>query len=381
MKLARAKISKNQSGAVSLITVILLMFVFLVVTLGFLRLAINEQRQSSDSDLNSRAFYAAESGLEDAARILNIFNADGNLTAAELENLDGEGCGLASVDGTPEPVLSEDLDTEITCQIIDIDPGDFVASLGMDESVLVPLIPADGESPDEVDNIKIEWHESAVEGTAVARSALNTNLPTASCWNDNESINEADCNGGNPYAALLKVDLIRHSSSGAIERNPNNAGGISSKIAYLNPIDIAGISEVTDANFRNLNANGVAQLSQSADCEGSQTYFCQLTITDVPDGVKYLRITPIYRGSNIRVTMLSQGGDPFSFSGSQAKIDVTARAGAVLRRVEARMALTSRDLLPNDGVTTSEQLCKLVTIVSPNSAFDDCPNTEHPIDT
>ena len=56
----------NQQGVVSFFTVIFITLLLLILTTAYIRLMVNEQRQATDNDLSSRAFYAAESGVNDA---------------------------------------------------------------------------------------------------------------------------------------------------------------------------------------------------------------------------------------------------------------------------------------------------------------------------
>jgi len=360
MIMTTQKIIQDQKGAVALITVILLMFIFMVVTLGFLRMAISEQRQASDADLNARAYYAVESGIEDARRILNRFNSDGVITATELSRLRGGECARAGVDDAPvDPVLSEELSTEITCQLIDLEPGDYLASLGVNQAVFLPLIPAEeDEGPGAVTSVQIEWHEGS---DVVARSSANSDLPEINCW----STDEDDCSG-TPYPAMLRVGLFRHPVAGV------NRGNIDNKISYLNPVN--GVGNVTLSNFEQKAAGAVNQLSNAPKCDPVEggAYFCTLTITAISGRVNYLRITPIYTGTDLRVRMFDSNGNALSFKGTQAKIDVTARAGDVIRRIETRIPLGAADILPDEAITTADELCKLISITSPNSAIDGC---------
>ncbi len=359
---------QDQSGAVAMITVILLMFIFLLVTLGFLRMSISEQRNAIDTDLNSRAYYAAESGIEDAKRIIARFYADGRLSAAETGFLNGDDCAPATPeDGSTIPWAAE-LDTEITCQLIDFESSDFVATLKVNQSVFLPLIPATGPASS-VASVRIEWHDPdpAVDGAAVPRPRFYNNLPTVDCWNSNESI--AGCAGGTQYPAMLRAGLFGH-PSGAVNR-----GNINNRISYLGPVT-NGSGTVAIGNFEPKDGVSPAQTNRfikDPSCTAAASgYLCSLTITGLTE-VNYLRLTAIYDGTDIRVTMFDTNGDALDFERAQAKIDVTARAGDAFRRIETRIPLRSLDILPDEAVTTAEQLCKLITIRDPNTALDECP--------
>jgi Tfp pilus assembly protein PilX len=64
------EIQTNQSGIVSLIIVAILAIVLGLVAIGFSQLTNRELKQAGDRELNAQAFYAAESGVNDALAYL-----------------------------------------------------------------------------------------------------------------------------------------------------------------------------------------------------------------------------------------------------------------------------------------------------------------------
>lgn len=61
----------NQAGLVSFMVVTIIMIVLTLIVLAFARLVQREQVQTLDRQLNAQAFYAAESGINDAVRELS----------------------------------------------------------------------------------------------------------------------------------------------------------------------------------------------------------------------------------------------------------------------------------------------------------------------
>jgi len=216
--------------------------------------------------------------------------------------------------------------------------------------------------------VVIEWHESSIDGEDIAvRSSDKNNLPKVSCWNSDEDV---DCSG-TPYPAMIRMGLFSHpASEGVIRRDT-----IGNKISYLNPVNnISGTVTASEFEIKTTGSNPTNQVSNKPKCTKGEgvSYVCRLTVTGL-SGVNYLRLTSIYRGTNIRITMFRTGNsNSLKFSNAQAKIDVTAQAGDVIRRVEARIPLRPADLLPDEAITTADQLCKLITITGAESAEDDC---------
>ena len=68
-------------------------------------------------------------------------------------------------------------------------------------------------------------------------------------------------------------------------------------------------------------------------------------------------------------------GDELLFDGVQVVADVTARAGAVFRRVEAILDLTSPNLLPEFTIQSAEDICKDFSFTDVQAGFDGQPNS------
>ena len=64
------KLRTDQKGIASLVIVILIMFLLTLIVLAMTRNTNQQQRQALDRQLNSQAFYAAESGVNDAFHYL-----------------------------------------------------------------------------------------------------------------------------------------------------------------------------------------------------------------------------------------------------------------------------------------------------------------------
>ena len=71
----------RQSGAVSLFAVIFGAMLLTIVTIGFIKLMIMDQRQSSNNDLSQSAYDAALAGVEDAKRVVRAAQTGNNQAA------------------------------------------------------------------------------------------------------------------------------------------------------------------------------------------------------------------------------------------------------------------------------------------------------------
>src|SRR5690349_5561347 len=70
--------ASRQSGMASIVITMVTMVVISLIVIGFATISRREQRQSLDQLLSSQAFYAAESGIEDATAIIKSTLASGS---------------------------------------------------------------------------------------------------------------------------------------------------------------------------------------------------------------------------------------------------------------------------------------------------------------
>ena len=73
-----SKVSRNQHGVASIFVVMILMTILALISIGFSHLMNRELRQSLDRQLSTEAYFAAESGVNDA----KIYLANGGTDSA-----------------------------------------------------------------------------------------------------------------------------------------------------------------------------------------------------------------------------------------------------------------------------------------------------------
>lgn len=331
----------GERGAIAFLTVIVIALILMTITLGFIRLMTKEQRQATDDELTKRAYYAAESGIEDAKRAIKAFLDDSD-TYPEA-NLKGDSCDPAvdpSTGGSFSGSLSTDLDTEYTCQLISLRGTEYKARLFKDQSAIVPLIPATGAYT----SIRISWHENKIDtppdlGNNPAVLGVNTNLPQEPSWDGN--------------VAMLRAEFIDFTTL----TNPNEL------VSFFKPIN-GGIGSADLAS-------GYDNSIPDGNCVpgNSREYACVMTIARGGANPTHLRLSPLYRNANVKVELLD-GGNPVDMIGAQARIDVTGRAGDVYRRVQKTFDLVSTGDFA-DYALMADRICKRFDITNNVSDFND----------
>lgn len=338
------KVTHNQqSGAVSMVTVIFLALLLSIITVSFIRLSITEQRQAIDDDLSSRAFYAAESGVEDAKRALELRLSnqmtDEELNASTCEPANNSALGI-TLDINNYAVLSSDLATAYTCQMINLHPPDFQAELNEWDSITVPL-DSGGLA---YDKVEIEWHND--DDGAANVNANPAQLKTKLDWST----------AGHP--AMLRARIFS-TPAGNFSRSQ-----ITSNVAFLNPGNLAA-----DPTYTYLTSFDGAVRNASCDNTG---YKCKVTINGLNSGNKnYLRLMSIYRGTHIKISLVEDStGSTVNIQSVQAIVDVTGKAGDVYRRIEARVSLLDNKYpLPDFALWSNDEICKNFTITNNLAGF------------
>lgn len=352
---------RRQRGATAMLTVIFLALLLSIVTLSFIRLSVTEQRQASDDALTTRAYYAAESGLEDAKRaIQRQFDGDAGNNPV---NLNGDVCKPAEITATDPDinadnvaVLSDPLATYYTCQLINMAPFDYQAELDAWGSVTLPLISAG----DPIDEVWIEWHQA---GPTPFNGAYT--LP-ANGW----ELYQHDFWVSPPqeYPAILRANFFSTPDSGNLSRSAfTTATGFLRPAGSGSPIPSIYSTGPTGYNkgLFNTNCNPTAP---------SGEYVCLAVLRGIDNSRRnYLHLNALYRSTNVKIRLIDAANDQQPMQDTQAVIDVTGRAGDVYRRVEARVALTDLYPLPDYAIWANEEICKRFTMSDePDHYLNEC---------
>lgn len=335
------KLQDRQEGLVAIIVTMVVMIILTLVVVGFARLMRREQRQSLDNQLNTQAFYAAETGINDAVKALK---SDPELTT------DGE---CADPVDFPHTL---DATTQYSCLIIDSAPQSLEYSdIGTDSPRVIPIKPIVGG----MNQINFSWQ--AKDGSADfdcpdGPGGLGyPDLPPTSAWS---------CPTG-----MIRLDLVEiPPGGGAGWRNKLNDG---LRTLFLYPT----VSGATPTTYSVTTETG--KIVPVACNSGMALRYCQVNITSLSPGSDYyLRIMSLYRSSAVTIQGFKPGGGGAGvvvrLRGAQALIDSTGRATDVLRRMQVRVSLDSLNNssgsgngpVPSvNGLQAASKICKLYVYI------------------
>lgn len=368
----------RQSGAVSLFAVIFGAMLLTIVTIGFMRLMIMDQRQSSNNDLSQSAYDAALAGVEDAKRVVRAAQT-GNIQAAGV--LNGPiNCNMVAASGVVGGSASGDtiiqtgtgagkrFDQAYTCVKITMKSQDFIYKSIEDKSQLIPL-----RATSSFNKISIEWYRRDDESNLGGANAVNTEisttgeLPARNSWHSNTP-------------QLMRVQLINPGPT--FNLSTLDTTGVTS---FFRPnvlrSDVAGQDgtavssktsdrpRATDGNEHN---NGTNIVSCSKTFKFSGEYSCKavIDVDEIAAGSEtaFLRLTSIYKGGSVKVSLQKTDGTIVNFDGVQPIVDSTGRASNLFRRVEARLQIGDDFAYPDNAIELKNSLCKDFSVSGRGSA-------------
>lgn len=382
---------KYNSGAVSIFMVIFAMLVVTIITVGFLRHMLADLRQAGDNDLSQSAYDSALAGVEDAKRALLLYQRTCNTSpascTAEKTRVASAQCneavrpivGGASTEGEV-PIQStvggnndEKLDQAYTCVTITPDTADYLKNVAANESQVIPL-----RGVSNFDTVRISWfsREDDVKNATgvvdrVNSTPANMGLLRQSAWpEDRPSLLRAQfMQTGSASFSLSDFDT--ETSDGKSNANTvflfptsRTAGAVDALV------DVDG-RRVGSDEYPTPASDGSAPLAASCRASvASGGYACTATLL-LPTAVgqnnlernAFLRLTPFYKASAIKVELLN-GGSVVNFDGVQPAVDSTGRANSLFRRVLARVDMMGTDAFPfpEAAVDLTGNFCKDFTV-------------------
>lgn len=358
----------HEQGATAIIVVIFSVLLLLTVTVGFMRLVVQDQNRSTDSELSRGAYDSALAGVEDGKRVLQACLEQGPGSAACNAMTSGK-CTTVSdagiVNATNNEVVlkrtgggASGFDQAYSCVTVSQKSPSYLGSVQADQSDVIPL-----KSDNVFSEITVSWYKKAdVLGPVNLRT--NKLLPPWSSgavgWNV----------AGVQTPPLLRVQLIQHDiQSFKMDDFDADASG---RTLFLIPSSVG--TNATSFALDARKSNTTTEI-QSIRCDTTTEYVCSTKITLLSqieaDGaangkVAYLRVTPMYGNTDYQIELTNA-----NFNGVQPMIDSTGRASNVFRRVKVRAEFTSSaDIYPRATVDITRNFCKDFSITTSGRNVD-----------
>lgn len=302
---SKPTLRQNQTGLVAIVVTMILMLVISLLTLSFATVVRRDQRQQLDRQLSSRAFYAAESGVNIASKQLTTNPAFSGGTA---------GCKDGSLFGGVDFNIDNTTATAVTCLSVQTEPTDLVFNDVSNDPRRINIESAAGGFT----GLTFNWQSKTAPDPASFPCAANQYKASWNCG-----------------APVLRIDLVN--VSGAVSRAALLDNTFT---AFLYPSSAGGAVNFTSAIGNNMGA------TLGGSCNRSNNLDCSVTINAGLGGTRYVaRVMSLYDDAQLKIEG-TVGGAPARFVGSQAIIDSTAKSQDVLKRIQVRKPLGASS---NDG--------------------------------
>jgi len=381
----------REKGAVSLFIVIFTALLMTIVTIGFVRLMVQDQQQATTSDLSQSAYDSAQAGVEDAKRLLLLDQSCRNGTAAPTVN-----CAAVAAALTPAPGQSQTecntlaqggivaetnnetivqqsagdsaLDQAYTCVKVAVDTDDYLGDLETNESIVVPL-----RSASPFTQIELSWFSDK-------DISSQTNDPTIGfpSTGSDVSLPRVGSQWQFNYPALLRTQIIQAGNSFQLSDFDDSSGGGKSNAntLFLYPSETGATTKsfAVDARQSPLNAPQPIRCKNSIAGGG---YACTVTLQlqepasgGTANRNAYLRLSALYNKAHFSLALKDSTGGAVSFSNVQPEVDATGRANDLFRRVVARIELRDDFVYPDAELDVTGDLCKNFTVTDATSGYN-----------
>ncbi len=328
----------GESGLVSFMVTMIMMLVITLIVLGFATVSRRNGREALDRQLGVAAYYAAESGINDALTYLtNPANSSYFATAdaANATKCNGAGSFVQTAGLTAAQSL-DGTNVQYTCLLVNSHPKVLRLDNFATNEDNVWKLQEYGTTTDPIKTLTVSFKKdsgSTATPTCSETAAGQYRAPSARC------------NFG-----VLQMDVLNWDGTGA-------SGGAGffvnkTKSIFLQPGSANSPTQTIDFSNTALHSYRVRCLPTSGDCKAT------FTLSPTAN-MFFVRMNMLYLGTDqLTLTGKTQSGADVQFAGGQTVIDSTGRAQDEIRRLQVRVSPNGRDSLPFNALETTQDICK-----------------------
>lgn len=333
----------DQSGLVSIIVTTIIMVILGLIVVGFARIARREQRQALDRQLNTQAYYAAESGVNDAIEVLNSGTFDPDIDySSDCNRFISDHSLKSNIDGAT---------TSYSCLLIDSSPNTLEFGNIGNNSRVIPIENTVATPRPRFARLDISWQDTSASADFSNCTVDRNAWPTSGAW---------ACRTG-----VIRADLVR--TDGNFQIGELNNTMLTAFFTPQNSRSDGGLTFGSNQGYANAGTVWYVRCVTSAPTP-AQPKHCTASITGLGNGESYmLRLRSLYRESAVTVLAYDSSNNRIDLTGVQAQVDSTGKANDILRRIQVRVPLANPSgPFPDFAVQSIFDICKRLTVL-PNS--------------
>ena len=340
----RRRASKADStGLASIVMAGVIVVLVGLISLGFALVASRAQQNTRNSQVSAAANYAAQAGINDA---IAYFQKNPSQTINKCDSL---------LNAAP---FNQSLATDTKYSCVLIYPS--TASSGPSTLTYSGLQPYKSQtvklsSSSSPQSLMFSWQATDRANNKFVPPAQGGQLFDETSW------------GTNKYAPMLRLSLYPVTADGSLASAKANY-----KTFYLYPINQGAVAQLDFAATANGSivkaACGISfTLGNYTNANG---YDCNVIVNNLTANSAsyyYAQLTPLYQQTDAKIQGTNASGGSLTFLSSQTIIDVTAKSGTSVKRLQARVGDSSSsavnsDRFPDFAIRSANSLCKRLTV-------------------
>ena len=418
-----AKIGQNEVGQTAILSVIFFSIVMMVLVVSFMKTISAVQAAATNNELQASAMASAESGVEDAKRVLSYCSSNAlNSDCVTINNpiADGSTCtasGSASKAAAVYRILVNALgstkmsngdikvgvqsaNTEAySCLIINRATSDFVGTLTSDgDSRIVPLnlIDKNGVAAS-ASFVVVQWANNLPKGAVgsdnTASPITGTNLPNIGTWGAAPAVMRVELSS---FAVSDTVESMTDKMRAVTIRPSTGDGTASSSVPLANNLGSITTSSLGGKAYSfdswvpqaTVNSESTPLLQRNCSTAATTGYYCNVAFTESggfnqytqsTGAGDYLRLQATYNSTHFRVTAYDANGNQLYFNGVQPTVDSTGRTADAFYRVLDRLQVggdssngtANNEWYPDFAIDSGGSICKNMTVKN-GTGSDNC---------
>ena len=353
----------GEEGFAPLMVAIIIIIVLSLLTIGFITLVDQNQKNALNLQLNNDAYYAAESGINDAiAAINNGFNQNKTYCGPDTAPGWNKYLGNNQINGPTD---------YYSCLLINQTPNNLQYSSVTASQPTVALISTpNGINPT---GIGFTWQPSPSTESSPYAFAPSSWFPNCSSGGVNGACLPPTSSwekGGKPITGILRVALTPLPNRGPLPTNTSTT-----YTAFLYPEPGSGTAETASPySSSSIGANSGAEVS--GNCNNSPSPATQLACTVYipvcnnpinslcPNGY-IMSITSLYTNSQVEVYAFDNS-TPLQFRNAQVVIDSTGTDHGVKKRIQVRVPTLNDTGFPAYDIASTNTICADLQAWPPN---------------
>ncbi len=308
----------NEKGFASIAIALVLIAVLALLTVGFAQLARREQQNALNKQLANQAFYAAESGVNDAYSAIQ----KGILTTS-TPKVGGTQCLDLPLPGSGSADISNQQGVSYSCVLVDLQPKTLVKDISADGDWSAYFTTVGGTP----DHVVFSW------------SSLGSKPPRSS-------------GGFEPAPNWQEIAVMQFSITPVTS---------STRDQLVNDtFTIYGYPSTSSGSATYSSSLGNQGKVVNGGCSSTDSS-CHITVSGLPGNTTYIIHAHAYYDATHFTFQPFDGPTALGTKDAQAVIDVTGKAREVLKRIQVHVPVTPPNGLPSGSSLDAQNICKRFT--------------------